>query len=84
MGWWPSKLIVVLNIIILLGYNMINCVITGQILSAVSTNGSMTVVVGELTSDSILCMFAHAGRHHNSSCCHTDCHDIWDQSLPYI
>ena len=47
MGWWPSKLIVVLNIIVLLGYNMIGCVVTGQILSAVSPNGSMTIVVGE-------------------------------------
>lgn len=46
MGWWPNKLIVVLNIIVLLGYAMIDCVVGGQILSAVSPQGSMPTVVG--------------------------------------
>lgn len=46
MGWWPSKLIVLLNIIVLIGFSLIGCVIAGQILSAVSPNGSMSVVVG--------------------------------------
>ena len=46
MGWWPTKLIVVLNLIVLLGYCLIDCVIVGQILSAVSPNGSLSVVVG--------------------------------------
>ncbi|KAF2726653.1 purine-cytosine permease FCY21 [Polyplosphaeria fusca] len=45
MGWWPSKLVVVLNLIVLLGYALIDCVVAGQILSAVSGN-SMSVVVG--------------------------------------
>lgn len=45
MGWWPSKLVVVLNIIVLLGYALIDCVVAGQILSAVSTN-NMSIVVG--------------------------------------
>ncbi|KAL9124005.1 MAG: hypothetical protein Q9217_006624 [Psora testacea] len=45
-GWWPSKLIVVLNIVVLLGYSLIDLVIAGQILSAVSTNGNLNVVVG--------------------------------------
>ncbi|KAJ4363933.1 Vitamin B6 transporter [Neocucurbitaria cava] len=45
MGWWPSKIVVILNIIVLLGYAMIDCVVAGQILSAVSNN-SMSVVVG--------------------------------------
>lgn len=46
MGWWPSKLIVILNIVVLLGYSLLDCVVGGQILSAVSPNGSMSVVVG--------------------------------------
>jgi len=46
MGWWPSKLVVILNIIVLLGYSMIDCVVAGQILSAVSPNGSLSVIVG--------------------------------------
>jgi len=45
-GWWPSKLIVLLNLIILLGYSMIDLVVAGQLLNAVSTNGSLSVVVG--------------------------------------
>ncbi|KAF1954941.1 hypothetical protein CC80DRAFT_549660 [Byssothecium circinans] len=45
MGWWPSKIVVVLNIVVLLGYALIDCVIAGQILSAVSAN-TMSVVVG--------------------------------------
>jgi len=45
-GWWPSKLIVILNLIILLGYSMIDLVVAGQILSAVSSHGSLSVIVG--------------------------------------
>ncbi|KAH9860915.1 hypothetical protein IAQ61_010651 [Plenodomus lingam] len=45
MGWWPSKIVVILNIIVLLGYGMIDCVVAGQILSAVSGN-TMSIVVG--------------------------------------
>ena len=45
-GWWPSKLIVLLNLIVLLGYAMIGLVVSGQILSAVSSNGHLSVVVG--------------------------------------
>jgi NCS1 nucleoside transporter family len=45
MGWWPSKIVVILNITVLLGYSLIDCVIAGQILSAVSPD-NMSVVVG--------------------------------------
>ncbi|KAH6669548.1 permease for cytosine/purines, uracil, thiamine, allantoin-domain-containing protein [Halenospora varia] len=46
MGWWPVKLCVILNLVILIGYSMIDAVVAGQILSAVSNNGSLTVQVG--------------------------------------
>lgn len=46
MGWWPAKLLVVLNIIVLLGYSLIDAVVAGQILSAVSPHGSLSIVVG--------------------------------------
>ncbi|KAL9049612.1 MAG: hypothetical protein Q9162_007128 [Coniocarpon cinnabarinum] len=46
MGYWPAKLIVVLNLIVLLGYALIDAVVAGQILSAVSPNGGLSVVVG--------------------------------------
>ncbi|WPH01647.1 Hypothetical protein R9X50_00449700 [Acrodontium crateriforme] len=46
MGWYPSKLIVVLTLIGLLGYCIIDGVVAGQILSAVSANGSLSIIVG--------------------------------------
>lgn len=45
MGWWPSKIIVLLNLIQMIGYCLIDCVVGGQILSAVSPNG-ISVEVG--------------------------------------
>ncbi|EED16596.1 nucleoside transporter, putative [Talaromyces stipitatus ATCC 10500] len=46
MGWWPSKIIVLLNIVQMIGYGLIDCVVGGQILSAVSPNYHMSVAVG--------------------------------------
>ncbi|KAH9845689.1 putative purine-cytosine permease (2A39) family protein [Teratosphaeria destructans] len=46
MGWWPAKIIVILNLIVLLGYCIIDAVVAGQILSAVSPNGMLSVIVG--------------------------------------
>ncbi|GFF52581.1 purine-cytosine permease fcyB [Aspergillus udagawae] len=45
MGWWPSKIVVILNLIQMLGYCLIDCVVGGQILSAVSPNGNLSVAV---------------------------------------
>ena len=45
MGYWPSKIACVLNIVIMVGYGTIDCIIGGQILSAVS-GGRMTIAVG--------------------------------------
>ncbi|KAJ5660023.1 hypothetical protein N7507_006474 [Penicillium longicatenatum] len=45
MGYYPSKIACLLNIIIMLGYGMIDCLVGGQVLSAVS-GGRMTVIVG--------------------------------------
>lgn len=46
MGWWPAKLVVVLNLVVLLGYCLIDAVVAGQILSAVSPKDSLSVIVG--------------------------------------
>ncbi|GAB7365129.1 hypothetical protein MBLNU230_g6218t1 [Neophaeotheca triangularis] len=46
MGWWPAKLVVILNIIVLLGYALIDAVVAGQIISAVSVSGDLSVIVG--------------------------------------
>ncbi|TWU74185.1 hypothetical protein ED733_001554 [Metarhizium rileyi] len=45
MGYWPSKLLCFLNIILMIGYATIDGIIGGQVLSAVS-GGKMTVIVG--------------------------------------
>lgn len=45
MGYYPSKIACFLNIVIMVGYGTIDCIIGGQILSAVS-GGSMSIVVG--------------------------------------
>ena len=45
MGWWPSKICVLLNLVILLGYALIDAVIAGQILSGVA-DGRMPIAVG--------------------------------------
>lgn len=45
MGYWPAKLITILNIILMVGYGTLSCILGGQVLSAVS-GGSLSVVVG--------------------------------------
>ncbi|KAL8708348.1 MAG: hypothetical protein Q9220_006728 [cf. Caloplaca sp. 1 TL-2023] len=45
-GWYPTKLLVILELIVLLGYSMIDLVIAGGVLSAVSSDGSLSIVVG--------------------------------------
>ena len=45
MGYWPAKLACILNMILMVGYAVIDCIIGGQILSAVS-GGTMSIVVG--------------------------------------
>jgi len=46
MGWYPAKILVVLNIIVLLGYSLLDAVIAGQMLSAVSGTSNLNIVVG--------------------------------------
>ena len=45
MGYWPAKIACFLNIVLMVGYATIDCIVAGQILSAVS-GGSMSIVVG--------------------------------------
>lgn len=45
MGYWPAKLPALLNVILMVGYTTIDCIIGGQVLSAVS-GGKMTIMVG--------------------------------------
>lgn len=45
MGFYPSKICTLLNIILMVGYGTIDCIIGGQVLSAVS-GGHMTIAVG--------------------------------------
>jgi purine-cytosine permease-like protein len=45
MGYYPSKVCCLLNVLTNLGYCMVNCVVGGQILSKVS-GGHLSVLVG--------------------------------------
>lgn len=45
MGYYPSKIVTLLNIILMEGYATIDCIIGRQVLSAVS-GGSMSISVG--------------------------------------
>ncbi|KAK4501611.1 hypothetical protein PRZ48_007420 [Zasmidium cellare] len=45
MGWWPSRICALLNLVIMFGYGMIDTVVGGQMLSAVA-NGDVSIAVG--------------------------------------
>ena len=45
MGYYPSKVCCVLNVLTNIGYSMVNSVVGGQILSKVS-GGTISVLVG--------------------------------------
>ncbi|KAL8677797.1 MAG: hypothetical protein Q9186_005804 [Xanthomendoza sp. 1 TL-2023] len=45
MGYWPSKLACILNIIMQIGWGTIGCIIAGQIFSAINGKG-LTIAVG--------------------------------------
>jgi purine-cytosine permease-like protein len=45
MGYWPAKICVVLNVILMVGYCTVTSIIGGQILSAISGD-NMTIAVG--------------------------------------
>lgn len=45
MGWWPGKIMCLFNLVIMIGYGLVDILICGQILSAVA-GGSMSVIVG--------------------------------------
>ncbi|BDD54719.1 hypothetical protein MAP00_000314 [Monascus purpureus] len=45
MGYYPSKICALLNILTNLGYSMLNCILGGQLLSKVS-GGNVSVVIG--------------------------------------
>lgn len=53
MGYWPSKILSLLNIVLMVGYATIDGIIGGQVLSAVS-DGKMTIIVG-IVVVSIVC-----------------------------
>ncbi|KAJ5898310.1 hypothetical protein N7504_008598 [Penicillium tannophilum] len=52
MGWYPSRLCVALNIVIMVGYGIIDILAAGQIMSAVNGQG-MSVIVGAIVAAAI-------------------------------
>lgn len=59
MGWWPAKLCAVLNLITMHGYSVINCVVAGQILSAVASD--LPVYIGIIIVASIAFVISTMG-----------------------
>ncbi|CAK7221831.1 Vitamin B6 transporter [Sporothrix curviconia] len=53
MGWWPNKICVLLNLVIELGYGLVDALLAGQILSAVN-GGGMSVIVGVIIATVIV------------------------------
>lgn len=45
MVWWPSRICAILNLVIMFGYGMIDCVVGGQMISAVA-DGNVSIAVG--------------------------------------
>ena len=60
MGYWPAKLIAILNAILMIGYGIISCIIAGQMLSAVN-GGHMTIIVGIIVAALIIGVVAISG-----------------------
>lgn len=60
MGYWPAKLIAILNVILMVGYGVISCIIAGQMLSAVN-GGHMTIIVGIIIAAIIIGVVALFG-----------------------
>ena len=60
MGYWPAKLIAILNAILMIGYGIISCIIAGQMLSAVN-GGHMTIIVGIIVAAIIIGLVALFG-----------------------
>ncbi|KAK0932875.1 Vitamin B6 transporter [Friedmanniomyces endolithicus] len=59
-GYYPSKICTLLNIILMVGYGTIDCIIGGQVLSAVS-GGNMTIAVGVVMVALVECVIASIG-----------------------
>ena len=60
MGYYPSKICTFLNIILMVGYGTIDCIIAGQVLSAVS-GGHMSIAVGIVLVALIMCLICAFG-----------------------
>lgn len=56
----PSKICTLLQIILMVGYGTIDCIVGGQVLSAVS-GGSMSIAVGVVIIAVLECLIASFG-----------------------
>ncbi|PNS15025.1 Purine-cytosine permease fcyB [Sphaceloma murrayae] len=63
MGWWPTKICVMLALVVILGYGMVNAVTTGLIFSAVS-DGKVSSIVGIIIFGLIVWTVAGFGIKH--------------------
>lgn len=59
-GWWPSKIIAVLNVIEQLGWSSVACITGGSALTAVS-DGRVSMVLGVVIVSAVGCVFSFVG-----------------------
>ena len=60
MGYWPSKLACILNLIMQIGWGIIGCIIAGQMFSAINGAG-LSVAVGCVISALLIGLIATFG-----------------------
>lgn len=60
MGYYPSKICTLLQVVLMEGYGMLSCIIGGQVLSGVSGDG-MSIAVGVAVVAVLVCLFAAFG-----------------------
>ena len=60
MGYWPSKLACILNLIMQIGWGIIGCIIAGQMFSAIN-GGGLTIAVGCIVASLLIGLIATFG-----------------------
>lgn len=60
MGYWPSKLACILNLIMQIGWGIIGSIIAGQMFSAINGKG-MTIAVGCVVAALLMGLIATFG-----------------------
>lgn len=83
MGYWPSKLACILNLIMQIGWGIIGCIIAGQMFSAIN-GGGLTIAVGCIVASLLIGLIATFGIGivHTIERCAV--HTRWDSEIDWL